>query len=108
MDALDDFLRSVGALYDDTRVKLLKFIDLHGPLCVCDLEASFEMTQSRLSRHLKILKDAGFLRAKRCGRWTYYGIRAPMDRFRLEALEEIRALPVPLPVLKKVSGECEI
>ncbi len=108
MDAMDDFLKTVGALYDETRVKLLKFIELYGPLCVCDLEASFNMTQSRLSRHLKILKDAGFLRAQRSGRWTYYAIRAPMDRFRMEALKEIRAMPLKLPELEKISKECEI
>jgi ArsR family transcriptional regulator len=108
MEAMEDFLRSVGALYDETRVKLLKFIDRYGPMCVCDLEASFGMIQSRLSRHLKILKEAGFLRAERCGRWTYYSVRTPLDRFRSEALEEIRSLPIDLPELKKISGECSL
>ncbi len=106
MEAMEDFLKSVGALYDETRVKLLKFIDMHGPLCVCDLDASLGMIQSRVSRHLKILKDAGFLKANRCGRWTYYEIRSPIDRFRQEALEEIRTLPIDLPELKKISGAC--
>ena len=108
MEALEDFLKSVGALYDETRIKLLKFLDRHGPLCVCDLESSFGMIQSRLSRHLKILKDAGFLRAERCGRWTYYSIRSPLDRFRNEALEEIRTLPIDLPDLTKRSKECPL
>ena len=108
MEAMEDFLKSIGALYDETRVKLLKFIDIHGPLCVCDLEASFGMIQSRLSRHLKILKDAGFLSSKQCGRWRYYSIRSPLDRFRQEALEEIRTLPVELPDLKKLSKECKL
>ncbi|BBG66291.1 arsenical resistance operon repressor [Hydrogenimonas sp.] len=108
MEAMEDFLKSIGALYDETRVTLLKFIDLHGPLCVCDLEASFGMIQSRLSRHLKILKDAGFLSARKSGRWTYYSIRSPLDRFRQEALEEIRTLPVELPDLKKLSKECKL
>ena len=108
MEAMEDFLKSIGALYDETRVKLLKFIDMHGSLCVCDLEASFGMIQSRLSRHLKILKDAGFLKSERCGRWTYYSIRSPLDRFRQEALEEIRTLPVELPDLKKLSKECKL
>ena len=108
MEAMEDFLKSVGALYDETRVELLKFIDMHGPLCVCDLEASFGMIQSRLSRHLKILKDAGFLSSKRCGRWVYYSIRSPLDRFRREVLEEIRTMPVELPELKKLSKECEL
>ena len=108
MDAIEDFLKTTGALYDETRVRLLKFIDRHGPLCVCDLQVSFEMIQSRLSRHVKILKEAGFLNVEREGRWAYYAIRAPMDRFRQEVLREIRALPVDLPPLKKASQECRI
>jgi ArsR family transcriptional regulator len=108
MEAMEDFLKTVGALYDETRVKLLKFIDRHGPLCVCDLQASFGMIQSRLSRHLKILKEAGFLKVDREGRWAYYGIRSPIDKFRQESLEEIRTLPIDLPELKKLSGECEV
>jgi len=90
------------------RGKHLKFIDMHGPLCVCDLQASFGMIQSRLSRHLKILKEAGFLKVDREGRWAYYGIRSPIDKFRQESLEEIRTLPIDLPELKKLSGECEV
>ena len=54
---MDTFLKSVGALNDETRIRLLKFITLNEKVCVCDLEKSFDMIQSRLSRHLKILKD---------------------------------------------------
>jgi len=57
-EPLEDFLRTTGALYDKTRVELLKFIEQNGTMCVCDLQNSFGMLQSRLSRHLKILKDA--------------------------------------------------
>ena len=56
---MDIFLKSVGALNDETRIKILRFINTHGKCCVCDLENSFDMIQSRLSRHLKILKEAG-------------------------------------------------
>ena len=107
-EALEDFLATTGALYDSTRVKLLKFIDRYGALCVCDLQESFNMIQSRLSRHLKILKDAGFLSVKRDGRWAYYQIRSPLDRFRLSAIEEIRALPIELPDLNRLSKEYKI
>ncbi len=108
MEALEDFLKTVGALYDETRVVILKFINKYGPLCVCDLENSFGMTQSRLSRHLKILKDAGFLKVKRERKWNYYFIRKPLDRFRQEVLKEIEIMPVELPKLKKLSGECKL
>lgn len=97
------FLQTVSALNDETRIRLLAFLDLHGALCVCDLQESFGMIQSRLSRHLKILKDGGFLRVDRCGTWAYYSIRSPLDRFRSEALAEIRCLQLELPPLKKLS-----
>jgi ArsR family transcriptional regulator len=106
MEAMEDFLKTVGSLYDETRVKLLKFIELNGAVCVCELQESFEMIQSRLSRHLKILKDAGFLRLKRDGRLSYYEMRSPLDRFRSEVLEEIKALPIDIPKLKR--KECKL
>ncbi|HQR74514.1 MAG TPA: metalloregulator ArsR/SmtB family transcription factor [Sulfurovum sp.] len=104
------FLHTIAALNDDTRIKILRFLDTHGALCVCDLQMSFGMIQSRLSRHLKILKEGGFLRVERCGTWAYYSIRTPLDRFRSEALEEIRCLDIELPTLNKTSqnGECKI
>lgn len=98
---MEIFLQTIGAVNDETRIKLLRFIEEHGPLCVCELEASFEMIQSRISRHLKILKDAGFLRVERQGRWAYYSIRTPLDTFRQNILKEISYLEMELPKLTK-------
>ena len=107
---MEVFLKSVAALNDETRILLLRFLDEYGETCVCDMQTSLDMIQSRLSRHLKILKDAGFLRVNRKGTWAYYSIRSPLDRFRSEALEEIKYLDIELPVLKKCSDtqECKI
>ncbi|MBN2816229.1 MAG: winged helix-turn-helix transcriptional regulator [Campylobacterales bacterium] len=107
---MEVFLKSVSALNDETRVLILRFLDEYGECCVCDLQSSLEMIQSRLSRHLKILKEAGFIRVERKGTWAYYSIRSPLDRFRLEALEEIRHLSLELPPLRKSSdkGECSL
>ena len=98
---MDIFLKSASALNDETRVKLIKFINVNGKCCVCDLENSFEMIQSRLSRHLKILKEAGFLKLEREGRWAYYSVRSPLDEFRLSCIKEIMTLQIELPTLKK-------
>ena len=98
---MDIFLKSVSALNDETRIKILKFINIYGKCCVCDLENSFEMIQSRLSRHLKILKEAGFLKLEREGRWAYYSIRFPLDEFRTSCIKEIMTLQIELPNLKK-------
>ena len=59
------------------------------------------MIQSRLSRHLKILKEAGFLKLERDGRWAYYSIRTPLDEFRQSCLKEIGFLEFELPNLAK-------
>ena len=104
---METFLNSVSALNDETRILLLRFLDEHGPLCVCDLQSSLEMIQSRLSRHLKILKDGGFVRVQRKGTWAYYEIRSPLDRFRSEAMEEIRHLDIKLPPLKLTDTVCQ-
>ena len=98
---MDMFLKSASALNDETRIKILKFINIYGKCCVCDLENSFEMIQSRLSRHLKILKEAGFLKLEREGRWAYYSIRLPLDEFRTSCIKEIMTLQIELPNLKK-------
>lgn len=98
---MEIFLQTVGALNDETRLKLLRFIDTHGAVCVCDIENAFGMIQSRISRHLKILKDAGFLSVERKGRWAYYSIRSPLDTFRQNILTEISYLDMELPTLQE-------
>jgi len=107
---MDIFLKSISALNDKTRVLLMRFLDEYGECCVCDMQSSLNMIQSRLSRHLKILKEAGFIKVQRKGTWAYYSIRTPLDRFRSEAIEEIKHLDIALPPLKKASqkGECKI
>lgn len=105
---MDHFLQTVSALNDETRVLIIRFLDEHGALCVCDLQLSLDMIQSRLSRHLKILKEGGFLRVERRGTWAYYEIRSPLDRFRSEAIEEIRHLGIELPALKCTEATCSL
>ena len=98
---MDTFLQTVGALNDETRLRILRFIDMHGVVCVCDIEEAFEMIQSRISRHLKILKEAGFLKLERKGRWAYYSIRSPLDEFRQSILKEISYLELAIPTHSK-------
>jgi ArsR family transcriptional regulator len=98
---MDIFLNTVGAVNDATRVEILHFININGEVCVCDIESSFSMIQSRISRHLKILKEAGFLKVDRRGRWAYYSIRMPMDEFRQSILKEIGTLDIKIPLLNK-------
>lgn len=57
---MQKFLAIISAIDDESRVLILHHLLRYKELCVCDLQELLNMGQSRLSRHLKILKDAGF------------------------------------------------
>jgi len=61
------------ALSDETRLCLVAMLGSR-ERCVCDLTAALETGQSRLSFHLKTLKEAGLVRDRREGRWVYYSL----------------------------------
>jgi ArsR family transcriptional regulator len=61
------------ALSDDTRLDIIEMLR-DGERCVCDLQTDLDAAQSRLSFHLKVLKDAGLVSDRREGRWAYYSI----------------------------------
>ena len=105
LPAMDIFLKTIGSINDETRLKILHFINTHDEVCVCDIENAFGMIQSRVSRHLKILKEAGFLKVKREGRWAFYSIRMPLDQFRESILKEISYLKIDVPTIEK---ECKV
>lgn len=69
-----DTARATGlfhALSDGTRLSILQRLRL-GERCVCDLTDALDAAQSRLSFHLKVLKDAGLVTDRKDGRWMYY------------------------------------
>ena len=45
---MQTFLTTIGALNDETRLTILRFIDVNGAVCVCDIESAFGMIQSRI------------------------------------------------------------
>ena len=59
------------ALSDETRVGIIEMLE-SGERCVCDLQDTLNAAQSRLSFHLRVLKDAGIVTDRREGRWSYY------------------------------------
>ncbi|MCU0634808.1 MAG: metalloregulator ArsR/SmtB family transcription factor [Gemmatimonadaceae bacterium] len=76
------------ALSDETRLGIVEMLR-GGEQCVCDLQTAFDAAQSRLSYHLKVLREAGLVADRKEGRWSYYAL-VP-DAFR-EAHDLVRAL----------------
>ncbi|HEX6587859.1 MAG TPA: metalloregulator ArsR/SmtB family transcription factor [Longimicrobiales bacterium] len=80
------------AIAEETRFEIVRLL-AGGERCVCELQDQLDAAQSRLSFHLKKLKDAGVITDRRDGRWVYYSL-VP------EALEQMRAF------LGEVKDEC--
>lgn len=76
--------RLFHALSDETRLEILEMLD-SGERCVCELQDTLDAAQSRLSFHLRVLKDVGFVSDRREGRWSYYELNR-------DAFDEAEAL----------------
>ncbi len=64
------------ALSDPIRIGVIELLRQR-ELCVCDLCDALEVSQSKLSFHLKTLKEAGLVNSRQEGRWIYYSLNLP-------------------------------
>ena len=71
------------ALADPLRMRVIQSLS-EGECCVCDLMEKTGLAQSRLSFHLKVLKDSGLITDRQSGRWVYY----KLDLEALQLLED--------------------
>jgi len=99
-------LQRFQAVAEETRFQVVRLL-ASGERCVCELQDQLDAAQSRLSFHLKKLKEAGVVSDRRDGRWVYYSL-VP------EALEEMRAFlgevkprEAWLPVVRRGDSCCE-
>jgi len=70
---MQELIKATKALADETRLRMLNVL-LDRECCVCEVMQALDISQSRASRNLGILEDAGFLTAKRDGVWIVYSI----------------------------------
>ena len=75
--------RRFHALSDPTRLEIVRMLS-HGERCVCELQDTLRAQQSRLSFHLRVLKESGFVTDRKEGRWVHYALNR-------DALDEIAA-----------------
>lgn len=75
--------RRFHALSDPTRLEIVRMLS-HGERCVCELQEVLRAQQSRLSFHLRVLKESGFVTDRKDGRWVHYSLNR-------EALDDIAA-----------------
>jgi ArsR family transcriptional regulator, arsenate/arsenite/antimonite-responsive transcriptional repressor len=68
---MQELLGIFKALSEETRLRILKLLE-NGELCVCDIVAALDMVQPKVSFHLAALKEAGFIKDRKEGKWTHY------------------------------------
>lgn len=86
------------ALSDPTRLGIVVRLT-DGERCVCELTDALDAAQSRLSFHLRVLKDAGLITDRRDGRWVHYSLNR-------EAIEEARNFLTSIKPKRRLQVEC--
>ena len=83
-------------LSDPTRLLILERLR-NGERCVCELMDLLDAAQSRLSFHLRVLKEAGMVTDRRDGRWVHYTlVPGALDEARAFLQELVDAQPLPV------------
>jgi len=88
-DVLESQGRALAALGDPIRLRIFHLLSRHDALCVCEVEAAFDLGQPTISHHLKVLRDAGLVTVERRGTWAYYAVARPALK---SLLSDLRAL----------------
>ena len=70
---MHNLMRALKALSDETRLRMLNLL-LERECCVCEVMQALNVSQTRASRNLGILYDAGFLKLRKDGLWSLYSI----------------------------------
>jgi len=70
---LKTLAKVMKALSDPTRLKIVKMLQ-HKTLCVCEIQAALGHSQPNVSKHLKILQEAGLVEFQKDGLWVNYAL----------------------------------
>jgi len=68
---MKDFIKVMKALSDPNRVKVIKMLQQR-EMCVCEMQEALGIAQPTVSKHLKILEDAGLVQSRKEGLWVNY------------------------------------
>ena len=108
---MSDAVQLFKSLADETRLRILNLIR-HREVCVCQIEESLGLGQSKVSRHLAHLRNAGLVSDRREGLWIYYSLAQPRGRLHEQVIEWLQRAEDEVPMgtadLKALDnlGEC--
>lgn len=85
---LKNYLKVIKALSDRNRVKIIKMLQGR-EMCVCELQAALELSQPSVSKHLKILEEAGLVESRKAGSWMNYRLPDTADSIYAEQMQSL-------------------
>lgn len=88
---MKDTARFFKVLSDEARLQMLWLLFHNRELCVCDFMEVMEITQSKASRHLAALRNAGLATDRKEGLWSYYSLRPIENSLAEEHLKLLKA-----------------
>ena len=82
-------IKMIKALSDETRLRIMKLL-FKKKLCVCEIEAALNLPQSKVSRHLTVLRSVGLVEDRRDGTWIFYSFFKPENDFEKSIFQIIK------------------
>ncbi len=71
----DEAVRLMSAMSDPTRLQIVAMLAAQSePLCVCEIQANFDLGQPTISHHLRLLREVGLVTCEKRGLWVYYSL----------------------------------
>ena len=99
--------RLFKSLADETRLKILWLLMGQEELCVCDIMGVLGITQSKASRHLRYLFNAGLVTDRREGLWMYYRISVAFGSREGKFLQVLREVLATQPDARALSEQLQ-
>lgn len=84
-EQMKKLLNTLKSLSDETRLRILNLL-YEKELCVCDIMETLKITQTKASRHLSYLKNAGLVADRKHAQWVYYSVIHDSENNFLESL----------------------
>lgn len=91
---MEEYLKAVKSMSEKTRIRILALLHHAREVCVSEIVDALQEDQYKISRHLKVLQNAGMVVGSKKGRWIYYQLNESQVHFQkmlLNAVKQVSA-----------------
>ncbi len=113
---MEEYLKTIKSLSEKTRIRILAVLHHAREACVTEIVETLQESQYNVSRHLKVLQDAGMVVGNKKGRWIYYQLNENQAHFKKVLLNAVKEISTEIlrddlerlqkKLAKRVDGKC--